>query len=117
MVTFGIDQMASHPAGFSQGFDFCKDRLCVGFGLLGVNLGRVGEHFGFERKHMKRLVDRECRHLCADRFGKIEPLLDRRGGERRPIGRDQNMLVHDASPFMSLPLGGDWQKGDAFALR
>src|SRR6516164_8803191 len=51
-----------------------------------------------DREQMERLGDRHGSNLGADLLGEANALLDGLGGEIRPVGRDQDVLVQYNSP-------------------
>ena len=67
--------------------------------MLLVFGGRVFELDWLDQLQMERLGHRHPSNFSADLFGELDAVFDRRGGEVRPIGRDQNVPVQSGSPL------------------
>ena len=74
-----------------QGVRFAKE---IGAKITAVTVTEPFELAWRDREQMERLGDRHGGNLGADLLGEENALLDGLGSEIRPVGRDQDVLVH-----------------------
>ena len=73
--------------------------LGVSLRMLNVFVSRVFELARREREHGERLCDRHRGDFGTDLLGESDTVLNRLGGEVRPVGRDRYILVQ-GSPLL-----------------
>jgi hypothetical protein len=98
LPALGMNRVAGDPGQLRCTCNGGEGLLGVSLRMLVVFVPRVFDLVRRERERGERLCDRHRGDFGTDLLGESDTVLNRLGGEVRPVGRDQYILVQGSPP-------------------